>query len=186
MASAERIFIGLGANLGDPLAQLLHALDAVRAGAASRDLRLVGVSSLYRTAPWEASGPDFLNAVVALDGQADPWSVLAWLQALEAEAGRQRPYPNAPRTLDLDLLLHGQRVMDDPLLTLPHPRARARAFVMVPLRELAPDVQAHWPGGRADPAGFEAQAIQRLDEPRWPRHLLSSGNCISSTPGSSV
>lgn len=97
-------------------------------------------SSLYRTAPWEASGPDFINAVVALDTQLTAPDLLACLHALEARAGRERPYLNAPRTLDLDLLLYGTARIDSASLTVPHPRMWQRAFVLAPLAEVAPDL----------------------------------------------
>lgn len=128
-------FIGLGANLGDAAA-------AVRAAIARlRDLpgtRVVCASSLYRTAPHEASGPDFINAVVQVETQLDAMELLARLQAIENDAGRERPYRNAPRTLDADLLLYGNARIDSPPLTVPHPRMAQRAFVLVPLAEIAP------------------------------------------------
>lgn len=164
---SERLFVGLGANLGDPVAQLIRALAVLRSWPRDGlDMRVVAVSSLHRTAPWEAEGPDFLNAVVALDGRAEPLEVLRALQAIEAMAGRERPYRNAPRTLDLDLLLHGDRLIRTPELTVPHPRARERAFVCVPLMELAPDLT--WPDDGTRllmPPG--PQAIERVEDPRW-------------------
>jgi len=96
-------------------------------------------SSLYRTAPVDATGPDFINAVVQLETALDPHALLAELHRLEAVAGRERPYRNAPRTLDLDLLRHGDAVMESETLTLPHPRMNERAFVLLPLAEIAPD-----------------------------------------------
>jgi len=105
----------------------------------------------------DAGGPDFINAVVALDTGLAPLELLAELQALELAAGRERPYRNAPRTLDLDLLIHGDAALDTPVLTLPHPRMSQRAFVLVPLAEIAP--------GRVSPGDLAAvagQAIERL------------------------
>ncbi|HEX3138953.1 MAG TPA: 2-amino-4-hydroxy-6-hydroxymethyldihydropteridine diphosphokinase, partial [Rhizobacter sp.] len=84
-------------------------------------------------------GPDFINAVAALETGLDPHALLAELQRLEAGAGRERPYRNAPRTLDLDLLRHGDAVLDTPQLSLPHPRLAERAFVLLPLAEIAPE-----------------------------------------------
>ena len=133
--TGERVFVGLGANLGDAQATLKHALVAL---AALPQTRLVAQSSLYRSAPVQASGPDFINAVVELQTSLQPQSLLQALHAIEAAHGRERPYPNAARTLDLDLLLFGQRVVQEPGLQLPHPRLQERAFVLQPLLELAP------------------------------------------------
>jgi 2-amino-4-hydroxy-6-hydroxymethyldihydropteridine diphosphokinase len=101
--------------------------------------RVSARSSLYRSAPVDAGGPDFVNAVVELQTGLDPLSLLGELQRLEAGAGRERPYRNAPRTLDLDLLRHGDAVLDTPQLSLPHPRLAERAFVLLPLAEIAPE-----------------------------------------------
>ena len=135
--AAERVFVGLGANLGDARAALAAALDALDSHPA---IERVATSSLYRTAPVDATGPDYLNAVVELRTTLGPLDLLKALQAIESDHGRQRPYPNAPRTLDLDLLLFGQRELDDPALTLPHPRLHQRAFVLEPLAQIAPDL----------------------------------------------
>lgn len=129
------MFVGLGANLGDARGSLLLACEQL---AALPGTRLLARSSLYRTAPVDAQGPDFCNAVAELDTALEPQALLQALQAIEHSHGRQRPYSNAPRTLDLDLLLYGQRLIDQPELTLPHPRLHERAFVLVPLLELAP------------------------------------------------
>jgi 2-amino-4-hydroxy-6-hydroxymethyldihydropteridine diphosphokinase len=99
---------------------------------------VVRASSLYRTAPHEASGPDFINAVAQVETQLDAMQLLAQLQAIENAAGRERPYRNAPRTLDLDLLLYGGACMASKTLVVPHPRMNERAFVLVPLAEIAP------------------------------------------------
>ena len=135
--ATERVFVGLGANLGDARAALAAALDALDSHPA---IERVATSSLYRTAPVDATGPDYLNAVVELRTTLGPLDLLKALQAIESDHGRQRPYPNAPRTLDLDLLLFGQRELDDPALTLPHPRLHQRAFVLEPLAQIAPDL----------------------------------------------
>jgi 2-amino-4-hydroxy-6-hydroxymethyldihydropteridine diphosphokinase len=137
-----RIFVGLGANLGDAAATLAAALRALD------DLpgtQRVATSSLWRSAPVDAAGPDYLNAVAELRSTLGPHALLRALQAIEAAHGRERPYPNAPRTLDLDLLLCGDTVMATPTLTLPHPRLHLRAFVLEPLTELAPTLVL--PGG---------------------------------------
>ena len=133
-----RAFVGLGANLGDPAAQLAAALEAI--GRLS-GTRIVAVSSFYRTAPigYEAQ-PDFLNAVAEIETALAPDELLTALQAVESVAGRARSFPNAPRTLDLDLLLYGDRTLDAPGLQVPHPRMHERAFVLAPLVEIAPEV----------------------------------------------
>ena len=129
-------FVGLGANLGDAQASLRTAVQTM---AQWPHTRVLAVSSLYASAPVGAQGPDYLNAVVKLDTKLLPGALLVALQAIENEAGRERPYRNAPRTLDLDLLLQGELELDDAQLTLPHPRMWQRAFVLLPLRELAPE-----------------------------------------------
>lgn len=128
-------FVALGANLGDA-AQALR--DALKALGGTRGIRLVRSSSLYRTAPIQSTGPDYVNAVAEVSTTLTAPALLDALQAIENGAGRKRPYRNAPRTLDLDVLLYGSARIDSPRLTVPHPRMRARAFVLVPLREIAP------------------------------------------------
>lgn len=130
-----QVFVGLGANLGDPAMALQ---DAVQALAMLPDTQLVQCSSFYCSAALGAAGPDYLNAVVELATALDAFALLAHLQGIEAAAGRTRPYPNAPRTLDLDLLLYGDLRIDSPSLTVPHPRMGERAFVLQPLAEIAP------------------------------------------------
>ena len=132
-----RVYVGLGANLGDPRAALEAAFAALAKLPATT---LVARSSLYASAPVDADGPDFQNAVAALDTALDAPALLAALQAIELAHGRERPYRNAPRTLDLDLLLYGDQHISSAALTVPHPRMRARAFVLLPLVELAPDL----------------------------------------------
>jgi 2-amino-4-hydroxy-6-hydroxymethyldihydropteridine diphosphokinase len=129
-------YIGLGANLGDPVAQVKSAIGAL---AELPETSLQQVSRFYRSAPHEASGPEFVNAVVVVQTGRTPLDLLHDLQAIEQAAGRERPYRNAPRTLDLDLLFYGDLVLNSSELTLPHPRWRERAFVLLPLAELAPD-----------------------------------------------
>lgn len=154
MTPGERVFVGLGANLGDAQATLQGALDQL---GRLPDTRLVATSSLYRTAPVDASGPDFLNAVAELRTGLEPHALLAQLQAIELRHGRERPYRNAPRTLDLDLLRYGDRRLSTPTLTLPHPRMDERAFVLVPLAELAPELVP-----AKSLRALASQAIQRL------------------------
>ena len=128
-------FIALGANLGDARVAVLQALDAL---SALPETRLIARSRLYHTAPHEASGPDFINAVARIETRLDAPALLDALQAIENSAGRQRPYVNAPRTLDLDILLYGDARIDSPRLTVPHPRMQGRAFVLHPLADVAP------------------------------------------------
>lgn len=128
-------YVALGANLGDA-AQTLR--DALQRLGRTPGIRLTQASSLYRTAPVDASGPDYLNAVAQVATTLTAPALLAALHTIENAAGRERPYRNAPRTLDLDLLLYGSARIDSPTLTVPHPRMLERAFVLVPLAEIAP------------------------------------------------
>jgi 2-amino-4-hydroxy-6-hydroxymethyldihydropteridine diphosphokinase len=125
--------------------------------------RLRRVSSLYRTAPVDAGGPDYVNAVAELEARCGPAELRAALQHIEQQFGRRRPYPNAPRTLDLDLLLQGNAVLQSAALTLPHPRLHRRAFVLRPLLELAPDLAAPGLGPLAPYLATSAgQRVERL------------------------
>ena len=147
-------YVALGANLGDAADALRRALAAL---AELPDTRLTAQSSFYRSAPLEAQGPDFVNAVAELHTRLTAPALLAQLQRLERAAGRERPYRHAPRTLDLDLLLYGDARVDSAQLTLPHPRMAQRAFVLQPLAEIAPPrVSA------AALASVAGQAIERL------------------------
>ena len=136
-AAGERVFVGLGANLGDAAATVRAALQALDEMPGTR---CVARSSLYRSEPIDAQGADYINAVAQVRTELSPAALLAELQAVEARFGRERPYRNAPRTLDLDLLLYGQRRIVTPRLTVPHPRMHERAFVLAPLAEIAPDL----------------------------------------------
>jgi 2-amino-4-hydroxy-6-hydroxymethyldihydropteridine diphosphokinase len=130
-------YIGLGANLGDPRTAVLAAMDAL---AEQDGITVSKRSSLYGSAPVDAGGDDYVNAVAQIQTRLAPHAVLAALQAIETGAGRSRSYRNAPRTLDLDLLLYGQQTVNDETLLVPHPRMRQRAFVLKPLAELAPEL----------------------------------------------
>ena len=140
---AETVLVGLGANLGDPLRALRDALVELR-----RQRPGLRASSAWASAPVDCppGSPDFVNAVAVFPAppELDPHACLALLQAMESAAGRQRGVRNAPRTLDLDLLCFGDRLLDSPALTLPHPRAHLRAFVLRPAAEIAPEMI--WPG----------------------------------------
>ncbi len=130
-------YVALGANLGDAAATVRQAIADIQL---LEGTQLVRQSSLYRTAPVDSSGPDYVNAVVALSTLLTAPALLAELQRLELGAGRQRSYRNAPRTLDLDILLYGSAVVQSTHLVLPHPRMNNRAFVLVPLAEIAPQL----------------------------------------------
>jgi 2-amino-4-hydroxy-6-hydroxymethyldihydropteridine diphosphokinase len=130
-------WIGLGANLGDRRATLEAAIDALRLLPRTR---LVARSRLWASAPVDAGGPDYLNAVARLDTGLGATDLLAALHAIEARFGRERPFRYAPRVLDLDLLLHGAGPVDTPGLVVPHPRMTGRAFVLRPMAEIDPDV----------------------------------------------
>lgn len=131
-----RAFIGLGSNLADPFAQLQRAVSGL---ANTSGVRVRKVSSVYRTAPWgEREQPDFLNAVAEIETDLDAEQLLAELIRLERQAGRTRERRWGPRTLDLDLLLHGDTQCKQAHVQLPHPRMHERAFVLIPLAELAP------------------------------------------------
>ena len=132
----ETAYIGIGANVGDPHAAVGLAIEAL---AQLPETRLVKQSSLYKTAPvGYLDQPDFINAVAQVQTGLDPEALLAHLLDIEIRFGRTRSVRNAPRTLDLDLLLYGDRSLQSPRLTLPHPRMKERAFVLVPLAEIAP------------------------------------------------
>ena len=128
-------YVALGANLGDAQRALRDAMDRL---ATLPGTTVTARSSLYRTAPVGTTGPDFINAVVEVRTELTAPALLDALLSIEAEAGRERPRPNAPRTLDLDLLLYGGARIASESLTVPHPRLNERAFVLVPLAEIAP------------------------------------------------
>ncbi len=151
---AVTAYVAVGANLGDARATVARAISEMNSVPLTR---VAARSSLYRSAPIDAAGPDFINAVVALDTKLEPAALLAELQQLERAAGRVRSYRNAPRALDLDLLCHGQATLNMQALTLPHPRMAERAFVLLPLHEIAPQLVT--PDQLARVAG---QPIERL------------------------
>ena len=167
MSAPLTAYVALGANLGDPVATVHAALEALRGidGA-----NFIAASSLYRSAPVGLRDqPDFINAVAAL--MVNPAvlpapTFLAALFAIEATFGRVRSIRNAPRTLDLDLLLYGTERHDSPGLTLPHPRLAERAFVLAPLAEIAPDLVIDGHGRVTDLlSGVAGQRLERLPSP---------------------
>jgi 2-amino-4-hydroxy-6-hydroxymethyldihydropteridine diphosphokinase len=153
-------YIGIGANLGDARANVQDALARLQR---QPGCTLMASSSLYRTAPIDSSGDDYINAVARIATTLRAEALLQALHGIEQAHGRERPYRNAPRTLDLDLLLYGDAVINSPTLTVPHPRMTERAFVLVPLLELAPSI--HIPGhGAASQyaAGVADQGIRPI------------------------
>ena len=135
MRSPVTAYLALGANLGDPIATLTRAMDDI---AAVASVTLRKRSALYRSAPLESSGPDYINAVIEIETSLSAPALLAALQHIEQLAGRERPSRNAPRTLDLDILTYGDASVDSATLVIPHPRLSQRAFVLLPLAEIAP------------------------------------------------
>jgi 2-amino-4-hydroxy-6-hydroxymethyldihydropteridine diphosphokinase len=145
---SERCFIALGANLGDPIVTVQAAILALRE---LPQTEFIAASSLYRTAPVGLKHqPDFINAVVELVTVSSAPTLLEALFAIEERFGRQRSVKNAPRTLDLDLLLYGDAISTDLHLTLPHPRLHERAFVLAPLAQIAPQLIIPGRGGVAE------------------------------------
>ena len=152
-----RAFIGLGANLGDARTTVKAALVSLANVPGIHDLR---ASSLYTSAPVGADGDDYINAVAQIHTELSAPGLLQVLQRLEQAAGRLRPYRNAPRTLDLDVLLYGDGRIQSPTLVVPHPRMRERAFVLLPLQELAPELV-----NLQDLRAVSDQRVQRLPFP---------------------
>jgi 2-amino-4-hydroxy-6-hydroxymethyldihydropteridine diphosphokinase len=136
---AERVFIGLGTNLGEDLERNLRkALEAI---GTLPGTQIVRASSFLGTEPWGvADQPRFLNAVAEIRTQLEPLPLLKELKRLESELGRVPTYQWGPRAIDFDIILYGQRVVDLPELHIPHPHYREREFVMQPLREIAPEL----------------------------------------------
>ena len=148
------VYAGLGANLGNARQSIDIAILAL---GNLPETFLVGSSSYFQSAPFLAVGPDYINAVVHLQTRLNACDLLHAFQRIEQLAGRERPYPNAPRTLDIDLLLFGDGEIQSPELQVPHPRMRERAFVLLPLSELAPERVA------ADEIrNVQAQVVKRL------------------------
>ncbi len=153
----EAVLLGLGANLGDPVSQLARAVERLR-----EVVEVEAVSSVYRTEPvGHQEQPAFYNLVVLARTSLAPLQILVGTQEIERELGRVRTFPNAPRSIDIDLLACGDRVVETPELTLPHPRMHQRAFVLVPLAEVAP--------GWRHPVLKETarELLQRAAAPGW-------------------
>ena len=148
------VYAGLGANLGHARQSIDSAILAL--GKLPETL-LVGRSSFYQSAPFQAVGPDYTNAVVHLQTRLNAIDLLRAFQSVENLAGRERPYRNAPRTLDIDLLLYGDGNIQSPELQVPHPRMHERAFVLLPLSELAPELVT-----TDELRGVQDQVVNRL------------------------
>ena len=146
-------YVGLGANLGDARRQLESAMVSL---AHLPQTTLVAHSSFYRSAPYEADGPDYVNAVAHIQTRLNACDLLAAFQNIENLSGRVRPYPNAPRTLDIDLLLYGAGTIQSSVLQVPHPRMKERAFVLMPLREIAPHLVS------------ASEIVEVADQAIWP------------------
>ena len=151
-------YVGIGSNLDDPVRHVRRAFDELDR---LPHTRLVKKSSLYRSAPlgYEKQ-PDFINAVAQLETGLPAERLLAELQEIEARHGRKRSFPNAPRTLDLDLLLYGRAELSSPALTVPHPRMHERAFVLRPLMEIAPELEVTL---KTSVAACADQKVERID-----------------------
>lgn len=137
MTKACKAYIALGANLNSPASTLESALETI---SQSKGIELVKRSSLYRSPPLDADGPDYINAVAEIKTTLSPFQLLHQLQAIENAFGRERLYRNSPRTLDLDVLLYENFNSDSAELTVPHPRMHLRSFVLMPLMEIAGDL----------------------------------------------
>lgn len=160
-AATHTACVALGANIGEPLRQIEAAFSALTALPGTR---LIARSSLYRSAPvGYADQPDFINAVAIIETTLAPHALLDALLAIERVNGRVREFPNAPRTLDLDIVLYGDLILQEPGLTIPHARMLERAFVMLPLAEIAPDTMVPGQGRVSDLARrVDAASVAQL------------------------
>ncbi len=156
-AATVSAYIGVGANLGDARGSVENAIRQLDQLSATR---LTARSSLFRTAPIDAGGDDYINAVVRIDTQLAPENLLHELQAIEQASGRNRPFVNAPRTLDLDILLYGDQEISSESLIVPHPRLTQRAFALIPLLQIDPLITI--PGKGAAHGFAPAVAEQRI------------------------
>lgn len=162
-AQTQIACVALGANIGEPLRQIEAAFAALAALAGTR---VLARSSLYRSAPvGYADQPDFINAVAMIETTLAPHALLDAVLGIERAHGRVREFPNAPRTLDLDIVLYGDVVLQEPGLTIPHARMLQRAFVMVPLAEIAPDTVVPGQGRVSDLAKrVDAASVAQLQK----------------------
>ena len=153
-------YIGIGSNLGDAQGNVQRAILRLNK---LPETRLSGQSALFRTAPINATGDDYINAVARIETKLEAAKLLQELQAVEQEFGRERPYHNAPRTLDLDILLYGQQHIRTESLTVPHPRLTERAFALIPLLQIDPFITIPGKGpAHGFVPGVAGQAIQNV------------------------
>ncbi|PLZ03268.1 2-amino-4-hydroxy-6-hydroxymethyldihydropteridine diphosphokinase [Burkholderia sp. WAC0059] len=172
-------YLGLGANLGDARQALK---DAVVCLAQQCAVTVLAKSGIYRTAPIDAGGDDFYNCVVKLETSLSARALLELCQRVEHHFGRERPFRNAPRTLDIDILLYGEHAIAEPDLIVPHPRLAERAFALVPLVEIAPDLVI--PGHGAASALLPDVAAQRIEKIKPPCQCLGFGRATKPATGS--
>lgn len=158
MEFSHTAYLALGANLGQRLSTLKRAIEAIEAMAG---IKVTQVSRLYQTSPVDSSGPDYINAVIEVRTSLSPMALLDFCQSIETSFGRVRPQGvhNAPRTLDIDILLYDRQHSDDPRLVLPHPRMTQRLFVMMPLRDIAPQ----WEDEKGKSVGDWIKEIESID-----------------------
>jgi 2-amino-4-hydroxy-6-hydroxymethyldihydropteridine diphosphokinase len=172
MRDVASVYLGLGGNLGDRRANLRAALAALRP-----DARLAAVSSLYETEPvGYREQPEFLNAVARVETTLGPRALLERLKEIERGLGRRERFRNAPRPVDLDILFYDDLTLDEPDLIIPHPRLAERAFTLVPLVELAPDLRHPWLGRPVSElldALWEHEAIRAIDGSDWAADLVT-------------
>jgi 2-amino-4-hydroxy-6-hydroxymethyldihydropteridine diphosphokinase len=160
MTNKVTAYIGIGSNLGDAKGNVQRAILALDKLPVTT---LHKQSSLFRTAPIDADGDDYINAVVSIQTALPPQQLLDALQALELQFGRERPYRNAPRTLDLDILLYGSEIIDTETLTVPHPGLSQRAFALIPLLQLDPFISIPGKGlAHAFAPAVANQVIQKI------------------------
>jgi 2-amino-4-hydroxy-6-hydroxymethyldihydropteridine diphosphokinase len=171
-------YLGLGANLGDARQTLK---DAVVCLAQQHTINVLAKSSMYRTAPVDAVGDDFFNCVVKVETTLSVRHLLALCHMIESQFGRERPFRNAPRTLDLDILLYGDQRIDEPDLIVPHPRLAERAFALAPLVEIDSTLVIPQRGPAVDL--LPAVAGQRIEKMKSPCQCLAGALTGGSNPG---
>lgn len=166
MSGAGNVFVGLGSNLSGPARQLRTALGHLET---SPGIELVAVSSLYRSLPLGGiEQPEFMNAVASLKSELSPREVLDALQAIEGAMGRDRSVRRwGPRNIDLDLLVHGDSIVEDDGLSVPHPGIGSRNFVLLPLRELDPDLVVPGLGRVAEQPVPTEPSIEKVGDRHW-------------------